>query len=104
MSLYFFYHYNAILAQKFSDSQPTAFFRTCYSEKRYGMDAKQVKQLGPMLNKYLRQFDSCFALLKRSDWRASRFRSRQVICKTGSIPRSTKSRQAASEPNLIIAL
>jgi len=24
------------------------------------MDAKQIKQLKPMLNKYLRQFDGCF--------------------------------------------
>jgi len=28
------------------------------------MDAKQIKQLKPMLNKYLRQFDDCFGRIE----------------------------------------
>jgi SRSO17 transposase len=39
-------------------------FRTYYSERRYGMDAKQIRQLEPMLNKYLRQFDDCFGRIE----------------------------------------
>jgi len=31
------------------------------------MDAKQIKQLKPMLNKYLRQFDDCFGRIEPTE-------------------------------------
>lgn len=31
------------------------------------MDAKQIKQLKPMLNKYLRQFDGCFGRIEPTE-------------------------------------
>jgi hypothetical protein len=31
------------------------------------MDAKQIKRLSPMLNKYLRQFDDCFARKEQAE-------------------------------------
>jgi len=39
-------------------------FKTSYFERRSDIDAKQIKRLRPMLNKYLRQFDDCFGRIE----------------------------------------
>ena len=46
------------------------------------MDAKQIKRLSPMLNKYLRQFDDCFARKEQAEaiaWDGYRLRSYALL-------------------------
>jgi SRSO17 transposase len=54
------YYYNAILAQDSSGGMPTPSCGTCFTGRRCGMDAKQIRQLEPELAAYLREFDDCF--------------------------------------------
>src|SRR3989339_213244 len=54
-------------SSRFSGGWPIHSFRSSYFERIYGMDAKQIKQLEPMLNKYLRQFDDCFGRIEPAE-------------------------------------